>query len=84
MNKEIYEVVDHPESSERKDYALKIPVPEDKFSEFIASLLGKKQIIEKDFNGYFAIGKEEIENIHHILVQQIAEQPRGGLAAFNA
>ena len=51
-----------------------IPCPPAKFGEFIAGLLGRPQILSKDFYGHFEIGFEEILSFHHLIEQRVADQ----------
>lgn len=63
---------------------LSIPLSTNQFKEFIISLLGTPQTISKRFEGVFDIEKEDLIDIHNLLLQRIGQQNNGTLIQFEA
>ena len=65
-------------------HSVVIPCDPQEFSNFIASLLGKKQSIRRSIDGPFDIDLHHIKNYTFLLEQRIAAQNSGSLASFSA
>lgn len=61
---------------------IQLPVTNEGFTEFICSLLGQPQSIEKIISGEYCVGKREFSNLHSLLTQRIEEQNAGKLVSF--
>ena len=59
-----------------------IPCPPEEFADFISSLLGKSQICEGLFDGWFEIHLKDIENFYHLVDQRLSEQNVSRLISF--
>jgi hypothetical protein len=60
-----------------------VPCEPAQFSGFIASILGKKQIIEQKLSGAFKEETGHIQNYNHLLEQRVQTQNRDTLVAFS-
>lgn len=72
------------ESSGDEDYSVRLPISRDDFVEFITNLLGRPQEIEQVYKGGFVLRREDVEHIHHLLIQRVGEQNHGSLVQFQA
>jgi hypothetical protein len=63
-------------------YEVTLPCPPEDFKEFVSNLLGKPQTLTKIFRGSFEVGKTEIKNLHHLIIQRVAQQNKSFLAQF--
>jgi hypothetical protein len=61
-----------------------LPYNEGDFREFIKSLLGSPQAINKNIRGSFDIEPSDIRNLHLLILQRITQQNEGILAQFSA
>lgn len=61
-----------------------LPCPPDKFSEFIAGLLGRPQTIETIVEGPFVVRKDDAVNLYHLIDQRLASQNEANLVQFTA
>lgn len=61
-----------------------LPFNQEQFKEFITSLLGSPQSITKQTSGSFTIDFDDINNLHHLLMQRITQQNNGMLVRFGA
>lgn len=61
-----------------------LPCPPDQFRDFIAGLLGKAQTIEASVPGPFAVTKNDVENLFHLLNQRVSSQNEATLVQFTA
>ena len=61
-----------------------LPCGPEEFREFISGLLGKPQTINKGFRGSFEIQKQDIENLHHLIIQRVTQQNEATLIQFTA
>lgn len=68
--------------SDSTEVAVVIPCDPKDFGEFIGSLLGKSQEIEKSIYGKFFIEKDNIEDIFHLINQRVSQQNSGVLVSF--
>jgi hypothetical protein len=59
-----------------------VPCEPSQFSDFIASLLGKKQSIDQRISGPFEANVTQIQNFAHLIDQRIRTQNKGNLIAF--
>ncbi len=71
-----------PERLPREKMGLVLPLTKDEFGQFISSLLGKPQTIEKSFLGTFAITREDIENTFLLVDQRVNQQNEASLVQF--
>jgi hypothetical protein len=71
-------------SKEDRSYAVSLPCDPDSFTDFIASLLGKPQTIEFYIIDPFEVRREDLVNIHHLIIQRIQAQNRGKMIHFSA
>ena len=53
------------------------------FADFVKGLLGQPQTIENIYPGAFDIGKNDIENVFHLVDQRLAQQNRAQLIQFS-
>jgi hypothetical protein len=76
-------VLNKPSSgSPSPNYGVILPCSDEEFGEFISSLLGKPQTIEKVIGGTFAIDDQNIANVCHIVHQRISQQNEAKLIQF--
>lgn len=61
-----------------------LPYNKGEFKQFIESLLGNPQSINKSIPGIFEINFDELRNINHLILQRITQQNNGTLAKFSA
>ena len=61
-----------------------LPFDQTQFSDFIVSLLGRPQTIEKRVYCNFAVNLEDIANFHHLINQRLTQQNKAALAQFRA
>lgn len=79
----------NPIAFEKKDnngkqqYTIALPCEESQFNNFIGSLLGKPQTIEKNFDGRFELTKNDITDVYYLVTQRIQQQNRGNLIQFS-
>ncbi len=73
---------ERPNLSTNPEYAVILPVGQDRFSEFIAKLLGKTQRIDRSFEGTFDLGRDDIENTFHLVDQRVTRQHKASLIQF--
>lgn len=59
-----------------------LPCQPHQFRDFIAGLLGRPQTITRRINIPFEITREDINNIHHLLLQRIESQNAGNLISL--
>lgn len=59
-----------------------LPMGMDDFTDFIKSLLGKPQSLNKKISGYFNLTIEHITNLHAVLTQRVNQQNGGQLIQF--
>lgn len=64
------------------DAAVMLPCTQDQFREFISSLLGRPQTITKTINGAFSLDRTDLESLHHLVTQRVAQQNHGTLLQF--
>lgn len=62
--------------------ALVLPFTKIEFGQFVSSLLGKPQTIEKSFSGRFEITSEDIENTFLLVDQRVKQQNVATLVQF--
>lgn len=74
-------IENHPPKNPFKG-AVVLPCQQEEFTQFIGSLLGKPQTIERKFEGFFNIDRENIENIFHLVDQRIRQQNDASLLQF--
>lgn len=65
-----------------RNYGVMLPCSDEDFGDFISSLLGKPQTIEKVIGGTFEIDDRNITNIFHIVDQRISQQNDASLIQF--
>lgn len=70
------------DSESTRNYAVMLPCSSEEFGDFISSLLGKPQTIEKVIRGNFEIDEKNISNIYHLVNQRIAQQNDAQLIQF--
>lgn len=70
--------------SKKNEFAVTLPCDPENFSEFISSLLGQPQIIEKFFTGAFEISKNNISNLDSLIKQRINSQNTYDFIQFEA
>jgi hypothetical protein len=63
---------------------ISLPYDEQQFKEFLLSLLGRPQTLEKRIHGEFNIEKNDVLNFYHLLDQRIHQQNKAQLILFNA
>ncbi|MCY4388035.1 MAG: hypothetical protein OXC18_13135 [Desulfurellaceae bacterium] len=73
---------EQPNPSTNPEYAVILPVERDRFSEFIARLLGKVQRIDRSFEGTFDLSPDEIDNTFHLVDQRVTRQQKASLIQF--
>jgi hypothetical protein len=61
---------------------LVLPLGEDQFTSFVASLLGKPQILRKSIKGVFHLKREDIANLFHLVDQRVKQQNAAQLIQF--
>lgn len=61
-----------------------LPVSEQQFRDFVTSLLGRPEAIEKEIPGIFELSRDEILNFHHLIEQRIHQQNDAKLVQFQA
>lgn len=59
-------------------------VEKDSFKDFISSLLGKPQTIEKTIRGAFEVDQKTVTNLNYLIDQRISQQNKGTLVQFTA
>ncbi len=64
--------------------AIVLPCSTKDFGSFISSLLGKPQTISNTVQGPFEITKDDVSNVHALLVQRVAQQNEATLTQFTA
>jgi hypothetical protein len=64
--------------------AVLLPCEPDQFRDFIAGLLGKPQVIGRVIRGPFNVGRNDIENLYHLIDQRISSQNDATLIQFTA
>nr|WP_154928900.1 hypothetical protein [Pantoea agglomerans] len=67
-----------------KNYSVVLPCEPQVFGDFISSILGKPQTINKAVFGYFTIDSNDITNIHNLIQQRIHQQNEATLIQFTA
>ncbi len=67
----------------RRGY-LALPFDEEQFKDFLISLLGKPQKIERIIRGAFEVHLSDIQNFHYLIEQRINQQNEGKLLQFRA
>jgi len=67
-----------------ENYFVAIPCAPAEFGSFIGSLLGKPQTIESKHRGSFEIGKDDVVNVFHLVMQRVTQQNDGALMQFTA
>ncbi len=65
-----------------EDFGITLPIRREDFRDFISSLLGKPQTISKRIKGPFDLGKGDIENFFHLVVQRVRQQNDATLVQF--
>jgi hypothetical protein len=63
-------------------YSIVIPCAPQDFGKFISGLLGQGQIIEGYVSDSFAVRREDIENLYHLVTQRVAQQNGGTLVQY--
>ena len=71
-------------SSHIEEGYVKLPLNEGQFRDFIKSLLGSPQSINKNINGSYQVDVNDVRNIHLILIQRVSQQNNGLLISFVA
>ncbi|MGO9487208.1 MAG: hypothetical protein ACLPX9_21970 [Rhodomicrobium sp.] len=66
----------------QSDFAMMIPCSQSAFGEFIASLLGRPQTIEKEFLGGFKLSRPDVENLFYLIKQRVEQQNDAQLIQF--
>ena len=61
-----------------------LPVTEEQFRDFIKSLLGRPETLEKRIKGNFALSRQAVINFHFLLEQRIQQQNDAKLVQFQA
>jgi hypothetical protein len=64
-------------------YAVMLPCRPEDFGEFVSSLLGKPQTIDRWLPGVFEISRQDIINAYHLVDQRIHQQNDATLIQFN-
>lgn len=64
--------------------AVVLPCSTQDFGAFISSLLGKPQTISNTVKGPFEITREDVINVHALLLQRVAQQNEATLTQFTA
>ena len=75
-------IVEQPTSNTRGFLAL--PFDRNEFADFLVSLLGKPQVLQRRIRGSFSIELADIRNFHYLLLQRINQQNVGELVSFTA
>lgn len=68
--------------SASSSFGIILPCEPTEFGEFISSLLGKPQTIERRVVGAFEVSKQDIANIFHLIEQRIHQQNDAALMQF--
>lgn len=63
--------------------AVLIPCEPSKFGEFISGLLGKSQSIARRIKGPYEITRDDVANIHSLIIQRVLFQNNATLASFS-
>jgi hypothetical protein len=61
-----------------------LPCTPNNFAEFIARLLGHPQTISREFEFLFEVSREDLESLHHLIVQRVLQQNEASLTQFVA
>lgn len=62
--------------------SLTIPVPEDRFAEFLVGLLGRPQILRNTFGKSFVVKKEDLVSLFFAVEQRVKQQHSASLIQF--
>ena len=71
IDRRTIEIIDPDENTQRGYVTL--PYSPTDFKDFIVSLLGKPQVLEGVFNGYYSFDKGDILNLHHLIEQRVLQ-----------
>ncbi|MEN3758289.1 hypothetical protein ABDZ57_15860 [Aeromonas veronii] len=66
------------------DVVISFPVPKSSLGDFVTSLLGQKQSLERTYSINFEINHAWLVNLHEIIDQRVHQQARAQLANFTA
>ncbi|MCI5208308.1 MAG: hypothetical protein D3910_05840, partial [Candidatus Electrothrix sp. ATG2] len=76
--KDIETKIDH------RDKKVILPYSEKQFNDFLKSLLGRPQKIEKKYSSAFEIELNHIIDVFHLVDQRVGQQNKGNLINFSA
>lgn len=63
-------------------YNILLPCTPETFAEFVSSLLGSPQTIERRFIGAFELTRADVENLYHLIQQRVLQQNKASLVEF--
>jgi hypothetical protein len=66
----------------RTEYSVQLPCTPETFADFISSLLGSPQTIERRFTGAFELTRADVENLYHLIQQRVEQQNKASLVEF--
>lgn len=64
------------------EYGMLLPCTTETFAEFVSSLLGSQQTIERRFVGAFELTRLDVENVYHLIHQRVVQQNKASLVEF--
>src|SRR5437899_897944 len=82
MDEKHPKIIDHLRPTQEERYAITLPCPPAEFGDFISSLLGRAQTIQKGFRGTFILTRDHIQNVFHLVDQRVHQQNEATLVQF--
>ena len=70
--------------SHSDDVVISFPVPKNSLGDFVTSLLGQKQSLERTYAVNFEIDHAWLMNLHEMIDQRVHQQARAQLTNFTA